>query len=424
MMDQDELARRIRLGEDSALEFKQVLLARDRVAERKDERNRVANELSGMANGRGGTMVFGVDDESREILGIPVNGLDAVEAWVREICNDSVKPPLDAEIRKIELPSADGSLVALLHVEIVRSLFVHKSPGGYFRRLGSSNREMSPEVLARLFQERSQSRVIRFDESPVPGTSPENLDKELTRRFLREDGALTENVLGKLRIVANDEDGRARVTVAGVLLCTREPEEWLPHAQIQAVSYVGERQDINYQSDARDIGGPLDDQVFEALRFVRRNMRVAATKTIARVERPQFSERAVFEALVNSVAHRDYSMAGARVRLHMFGNRIELCVPGDLANTLTPDSMDLRQYSRNELIVSLLTRCHVRDEEGRLNRSHMMERRGDGVPIILDESRELSGRTPEYSVIDDSELRLVLWAAGSDPEQDVNKEAK
>ncbi len=424
MMDHDELARRIRLGEDSALEFKRVLLARDRVAERKDERNKVANELSGMANGRGGTMVFGVDDESREILGIPVDGLDAVEAWVREICNDSVKPPLDAVIRKIELPSADGSLVALLHVEIVRSLFVHKSPGGYFRRLGSSNREMSPEVLARLFQERSQSRVIRFDESPVPGTLPENLDKELTRRFLREDGVLTENVLGKLRIVANDEDGRARVTVAGVLLCTREPEEWLPHAQIQAVSYVGERQDINYQSDARDIGGPLDDQVFEALRFVRRNMRVAATKTIARVERPQFSERAVFEALVNAVAHRDYSMAGARVRLHMFGNRIELCVPGDLANTLTPDSMDLRQYSRNELIVSLLTRCRVRDEEGRLNRSHMMERRGDGIPIILDESRELSGRTPEYRVIDDSELRLVLWGAGSDLEQEANEEAK
>lgn len=423
-MDHDELARRIRLGEDSALELKQVLLARGRIAERKDERNKIANELSGMANGRGGTMVFGVDDESREILGIPVDGLDAVEGWVREICNDSVKPPLDAVIRKIELPGTDGSLVALLHVDIVRSLFVHKSPGGYFRRLGSSNREMSPEVLARLFQERSQSRVIRFDESPVPGASPENLDKELTRRFLREDGALTENVLGKLRIVANDEDGRARVTVAGVLLCTREPEQWLPHAQIQAVSYLGERQDINYQSDARDIGGPLDGQVFEALHFVRRNMRMAATKTLTRVERPQFSERAVFEALVNAVAHRDYSMAGARVRLHMFGNRLELCVPGDLANTLTPDSMDLRQYSRNELIVSLLTRCRVRVEEDRLNRSHMMERRGDGVPIILDDSRELSGRTPEYSVLDDSELRLVIWGAGSNPEQDVNKEAE
>ncbi len=424
MTDHDELARRIRLGEDSALELKQVLLAGDRVTERKEERNRVANELAGMANGRGGTMVFGVDDKSHEILGIPVDGLDAVEGWVREICNDSVKPPLDAVIRKVELPGTDGSLVAVLHVEIVRSLFVHKSLGGYFRRIGSSNREMSPEVLARLFQERSQSRVIRFDESPVPGTSPENLDEELARRFLREDGALTENVLRKLRIVANDEDGTARITIAGVLLCTREPGQWLPHAQIQAVSYVGERQDINYQSDARDFGGPLDDQVFEALHFVRRNMRVAATKTMTRVERPQFSERAVFEALVNAVAHRDYSMAGARVRLHMFGNRIELCVPGDLANTLTPDSMDLRQYSRNELIVSLLTRCRVRVEEDRFNRSHMMERRGDGVPIILNDSRELSGRTPEYSVLDDSELRLVIWGAGSEPEQDVNKEAE
>ncbi len=309
------------------------------------KRDEFADELASMANGRGGTVLLGVEGESREILGIPVDRLDAVGAWVREICNDSVDPPLDAEIRKIELSSADGSLVAVICVETVRSLFVHKSPSGYFRRIGSSKREMSPELLARLFQERSQSRVIRFDESPVPGTSPENLDDGLTRRFLREDGVLTEDDLRKLRIVANDEDDIARITVAGMLLCTRDPGQWMPHAQIQAVSYVGERQDINYQSDARDFGGPLDDQVIEALHFVRRNM------------------RAVFEALVNAVAHRDYSMVGARIRLHMFGNRLEFYVPGALANTLTPDSMDLRQYSRNELIVSLLARCPVWESE-------------------------------------------------------------
>ena len=408
MMERDELARRIRLGEDSTLEFKQVLLAGPKVMAPK--RNEFADQLASMANGRGGTVLLGVEDKSREILGIPVDRLDAVEAWVREICNDSVAPPLDAEIRKIELPSADGSLVAVICVEIIRSLFVHKSPSGYFRKIGSSKREMSPELLARLFQERSQSRVIRFDESPVPGTSPENLDNGLTRRFLRDDSDLTENALRKLRIVANDEDSIVRITVAGVLLCTREPGQWMPHAQIQAVSYVGERQDINYQSDARDFGGPLDDQIFEALNFVYRNMRVAATKTMARMECPQFSERAVFEALVNAVAHRDYSMVDAQVRLHMFGNRLELYVLGALANTLTPDSMDLRQYSRNELVVSLLARCPIRDGED-LGRSRIMDRRGDGVPIILNESRELSGRLPEYSLIDDSELRLVIWAA-------------
>ncbi|MCY4354896.1 MAG: putative DNA binding domain-containing protein [Truepera sp.] len=408
MMGRDELARRIRLGEDSTLELKRVLLTGSNVTA--PRRNEFADELAGMANGWGGTVVLGVEDKSHEVLGIPVDRLDAVEAWVREICNDSVKPPLDAVIRKVELPSADGSLVAVLCVEIVRSLFVHKSPGGYFRRIGSSKRELSPEVLARLFQERSQSRVIRFDESPVPGTSPEDLDSGLTRQFLREDGALTEDILRKLRIVADDQDGAARITVAGMLLCTQEQERWLPHAQIQAVSYVGERQDINYQSDARDIVGPLDQQIFEALHFARRNMRVAATKKMARAERPQFSDRVVFEALVNAVAHRDYSMAGARIRFHMFRDRLELYVPGALANTLTPDSMHLRQYSRNELIVSLLARFPVREGE-ELGRTRIMDRRGDGVPIILNESHELSGRWPEYSLIDDSELRLVIWAA-------------
>jgi predicted HTH transcriptional regulator len=74
--------------------------------------------------------------------------------------------------------------------------------------------------------------------------------------------------------------------------------------------------------------------------------------------------------------------------------------------------MPVRQYSRNELIVSLLARCPVHADEG-LGRSHLMDRRGDGVPIILEESERLSGRAPEYSVIDDSELRLVIWAAAA-----------
>jgi hypothetical protein len=67
----------------------------------------------------------------------------------------------------------------------------------------------------------------------------------------------------------------------------------MPHAQIQAVSYAGDRKDVNYQSDARDLGGPLDAQVREALHFVRRNMRVQAAKAMARSEFPQLSERAV-----------------------------------------------------------------------------------------------------------------------------------
>ena len=401
-----DLSRRIRLGEDSTLELKRVVLSGDRVTS--PHRNEFADELAAFANSRGGSLVLGVDDATREVLGIPLEGLDAVEGWVREICNDSVNPALSVDIRKLELPAAAGTPVPVICIDIARSLFVHKSPGGYFRRIGSSKREMAAEFLARLFQERSQSRVIRFDESVVPRTSPEHLDEELTRRFLREDAELTEDTLHKLRIVAADEEDVVRLTLAGVLLCTREPQQWMPHAYIQAVSYAGERTDVNYQTDARDIEGPLDEQVAEALHFVRRNMLVRATKVTARVDQPQFSERAVFEALVNAVAHRDYSMGGSRVRLHMFGDRLELYVPGALANTLSPDSLHLRQANRNELIVSLLARCPA---PAGLGRTHLMDRRGDGVPIIREECQQLAGRLPEYSLIDDSELRLVIWAA-------------
>ena len=401
-----DLSRRIRLGEDSTLELKRVVLSGDRITS--PHRNEFADELAAFANSRGGTLVLGVEDATREILGIPLEGLDAVEGWVREICNDSVHPALSVDIRKLELPDAAGMPVPVICIDIARSLFVHKSPGGYFRRIGSSKREMAAEFLARLFQERSQSRVIRFDESVVPRTAPEHLDEELTRRFLREDAELTEDTLHKLRIVAADEEDVVRLTLAGVLLCTREPQQWMPHAYIQAVSYAGERTDVNYQTDARDIEGPLDEQVAEALHFVRRNMLVRATKVTARVDQPQFSERAVFEALVNAVAHRDYSMGGSRVRLHMFGDRLELYVPGALANTLSPDSLHLRQANRNELIVSLLARCPA---PAGLGRTHLMDRRGDGVPIIREECQQLAGRLPEYSLIDDSELRLVIWAA-------------
>ena len=408
MNDTSGLARRIRLGEDSTLELKRVLLAGSRVTAPK--RSDIANELASMANSAGGTVVLGVDDKSHEVLGIPINQLDSVERWLYEICNDSIKPALDADIRKFELPDVAENLVALIRVDIGRSLYVHKSPGGYFQRIGSSSREMPTARLARLLQVRTQSQVVGFDESIVPGTQPEDLDTELASRFYGLDADTGAKPLEKLRIISADGDGAMRMTVAGTLMCTTNPQRWLPHAQIQAVSYVGERSDVNYQSDARDIDGSLDAQVAEAMAFLQRNMRVAATKITARSETTQFSERAAFEAIVNAVAHRDYSMAGAQIRFHIFGDRIELYVPGDLANTLTVDSLHVRQYSRNQLIVSLLARCPTNVVKNGV-RTNLMDRRGDGLPIIRNEVKRISGRLPHYSLTDQSELRLVMWAA-------------
>lgn len=403
----EELLRKIRLGEDSVLELKVVQVASDRViAPRRDE---FADEIGALANTAGGVVVLGVDDKTRDIVGIPVAKLDAVERFAFEVCNDSILPPVAFRSLRMELPDSTGVLRPVLQLEIPRSLFVHKSAGGYFRRQGSSKREIPPDALARLFQQRSQARIIRFDEQVVPQTDPADLNEKLWRRFVGTSSEEPETTLRKLNLLVDDETGHVRATVAGVLLCSLTPERWLPGALVSAVRYRGTRPDSNYQVDAKEIVGPLDSQVEQALAFVRRNMTVSARKVPERVETPQFSMRAIFEAVVNAVAHRDYSVHGSKIRMWLFDDRFELYSPGALPNTVTVESIELRQATRNELVTSLLAKCPVPSGVDVDGRRFLMDKRGEGVPIIIDESRRLSGRNPEYKVIDDSELRLTVW---------------
>jgi predicted HTH transcriptional regulator len=193
-------------------------------------------------------------------------------------------------------------------------------------------------------------------------------------------------------------------------MACRQPQEFLTNAFIQAVAYRGTERNAAYQEDARDIVGPLDVQIEEAYEFVKKNMRVYAVKEPARREIPQFAMQAVFEALVNAVAHRDYSIQNSKVRLHMFADRLEIFSPGAIPNTMTIESLPLRQVARNELLTSLLARCPVPFADYQGDRNFLMDKRGEGVPIILSESKKLSGRVPEYRQIDDTELLLTIFA--------------
>jgi predicted HTH transcriptional regulator len=410
-----ELLDKIRLGEDSLLELKEVRFAGARVSG--PHRDSLADELAAFANSHGGVCVLGVEDGTREVLGIPIDKLDVVEGFVREVCSQSVEPPLAPLIERLWLPASTGEEVAVIKVEVARSLFVHRSPGGYLHRIGSAKREMSPDFLARLFQQRSQARIIRFDEQVVPGAVLDDLTQALWERFRTgRSSPSREDLLVKLGMARLD-DGLPRPTVAGILMATRDPRNWLPNAFIQAVAYRGtsgvpaEPGDL-YQLDAADISGPLDQQVVDACRFVMKNMTTAATKSLGRQDLPQFDMTAVFEAVVNAVAHRDYSIHGSKIRLRLFANRLEIYSPGAIANTMTVDSLAYRQSARNETITSLLARCPIPDDAPfKTDRATLMDKRGEGVRIILENSTRLSGRAPEYRLLDEAELLLTIHAA-------------
>ena len=401
-----ELLYQVRLGEDSAYEFKSLTIKGNKVDQ--PGRDSVADELAAFANAGGGIVVFGVADKTRAVEGIAREDLDTVDLWLANIASHAIDPPLPIETRLLEIPDSQGDLKPVVWVRVSKSVFVHKSPHGYFHRVGSSKREMSPELLARIFQQRSMVRLIRFDEQLVPQTTRDVIAPELKTRFLR--GDLPEiTQLKKLYLIGDDESGELRLTVSGVLLLTARPADYLSSAYIQCVAYSGSERNAEYQLDAQDCDGPVDEQIRHAFNFVKRNMRVEAVKRPGRIDIPQYDLAAVFEAIVNAVAHRDYAMHGARIRLHLFADRLELSTPGGLPNSLTVDSMEANSITRNETLVNLLSRYYPADPVSK--RQNLIERRGEGVPTILTASENLSLRRPRYEQIDYTELKLTIYAA-------------
>ena len=405
LWDAEKLLERLALGEDSRAEFMEVVFTGSRV--REPHRQRIANELAAFGNTLGGALIFSVSDAG-EVRPMSREMMDALEAYVSEICADSINPPLEFTTQRLALP--DGSSVLVVDVE--RSPLVHRSAGKYFHRQGSSTRELSSEALRRLFQQRGRSGLLGPDEEIVTGTGLNTLEAALVDRFISSRTVQAdETQLAKLGLVRDDDSGVPRATVAGVLLCTERPDEFISGAAIEAVCYSGNVLGRVSQHDAATITGPLDRQIRDAVNFARRNTRVAARKAPGRVDVPQYSPRAVFEAVVNAAVHRDYSIANAKIRLFLFDDRLELYSPGALPNTLPIEAMRQRQATRNETLASLLHMLEVGDVHGAGDRQYYLEQRGEGVPIIYEETRALTGTEPVFELIGGAELRLTMPSA-------------
>ncbi len=399
----ESIRAQLRAGEDSLSEFKEVRFRDRSLLSRNSEE--FAGELVAFANSEGGVVFLGVDDGV--VRGIPDALLGVLEGWVVNVATNNCDPPLRPLLRKARLPDASGSDVAILLVEVRRSLYVHRTAGGrYYVRVGSTKRDLTAQKLARLFQQRGRSFV--FDEQPVMTATEADLDREEVERFFGRAAAIPRpELLRNTRILVTDENGMDRPTVAALLAFGKSPREHLPSAYIEAAVYRGQRltSDDLIHSDA--IGGPAPSQIDEAMAFVERFMLRPARKPAGREDFPQYSVEAVREAIVNAVAHRDYSISGSKIRLFLFADRLEIYSPGALPNTITLESMPFRVFTRNQLLVTFLSKMTSR-KTGRA----FLESRGEGVRRILEESERHSGKRPAYRLLGE-ELLLTVWAKPS-----------
>ena len=389
----DQILNQLRAGEDGRSEFKEVRFGdRGVLAPNTQE---LAGELVAFANAAGGGVFLGVDD-SGAVRGIPLERVDTVEHWLLNVATHNCDPPIRLVIRKALLPGAEGDEERVLLAEVPRGLYVHRTSGGrYYTRIGSTKQDLTPPELARLFQQRGREYV--FDEQPVLAATVEDLNRNRLEAFFGRSPTIPWlDLLRNTRVIFQDEDGMDRPTVAGLLVFATEPTEFLASGAIEAACYRGIRLSSDDLTHAERLAGPVSDQIDAGIAFVARFMQTGGS--------PQYDIDVVDEAIVNAVAHRDYAIAGSKIRLFLFADRLELYSPGKLPNTIAIADMAYRTFTRNQLLVSFLSRIRSK-RTGQV----FLESRGGGVRKILEDGEAHSGRRPKYELFGD-ELRLTLWA--------------
>ena len=156
----------------------------------------------------------------------------------------------------------------------------------------------------------------------------------------------------------------------------------------------------------------LDDKEFEGnliyllqsgCDFVKNNSKVRFAKAaMERIDKPDYAERAVAEALVNALIHRDYIIMGAEVHIDMYDDRLEITSPGGMYKGRAVQEQDIENIEserRNPILADLF------------HRMRYMERRGSGLKKIINETKNLPGYTDDLKprFHSDTSFRVVIY---------------
>ena len=422
--DADDLIKEIAAGEDTYLEFKEVVFrgTQPRFSNEEGRATKVIAEVFiSMANTEGGVVVFGIN-KFGETVGIDPEKRGLLEQWVVNVALDACEPKgsLEPRFNWRYLPDINGEDRLVLHVAIPKSRYYvhHTSDGKFLKRVGSHRTPIPAEQLGRLLATRTL--LMPFEERPCPGTSldlfsQDRFDAYYTRRFghsFRESGVVLERLLENLKLGLLMEDGSWRMTNLGVLLFTDRPQNWLAGAYMEIALHDHGVADGN-TLDVKRFDGPVNSQIDAAFYYLLKTpfLAIRSTKTaMGRKDQPAYSGLAIQEAIVNAVVHREYELMGSQIIINVFPDRLEIKNPWGLHNTLKPEDLyaGCQPMRRNQHLSGFF-----RDFPSPVSGRSLMEAPGVGFLSLVRESKALSGCIPSFESIGQG-IKLTIFAGGVD----------
>lgn len=366
----------IRQGESQTTEFK------EKVIDAKD----LAKEMVAFANTNDGFILVGVHD-NKTVVGIKWG--PKKDEWIVNIGSNSCHPPVVPIVDKVDV---NNKLVVVLTI-LEGQLKPYKAGNVAYIRVGPSVRPASSDEEAKLMQEGGH---ISFERLPVRNALWEDLNLPKINDYLsRRAPNLVEapekekkKVLRNLEFLTNGVEGLIPNNAA--VLCFGEyPQKFIIQSSIKCAFFKGTKK-TDFIADRSLVEGSLEDLIEKGTSFVGKNMRVARVREEERGEIPQYSLRAVQEALANAISHRDYTIYGRETIVMMFDDRLEIESPGGLAGGLIPENLGRLRYSRNPLLTRFLY------EMG------LVEGLGTGIELMRQKTTEIGAPEPEFVVEKDS----------------------
>ena len=361
--------------------------------------------VSAFANGLGGSLFFGVNNEG------VVKGLDDVQHVCEAISNkirDYMDPLPDVEMVPHEV---EGLRILQLKVNAG-----HYTPYYYvgdgqriaFVRVGDESLPATAEQMLRLVLKGTNKtydslhtdyKVEDNSFAILANTFKKRTNQEWDKKYLVSFGLVT---------------GSGTLTNAGALFADDSP---LSQSRLYCTRWDGKEKG-DAINDAEFTGNVLM-LLRESMNFVKSNTKRGWEKLPdGRKNKPEYAERAVLEAMVNHFIHRDYTVMGGEVHLDIYDNRLVVTSPGGMYNGMLIQNLDIADVSserRNPILANVMAQLDY------------MEKRGSGLTRICNETKALEGYKDELKPVFKStptQFQTIIFANVDDADvtKDVTKD--
>ena len=360
---------------------------------------RLYDSLSSFSNqNEGGVILFGIDEEDDFSIKGVYDAQD-LQKKVAEQCKQ-MEPPVralftvcDIDGKKIvsaEIPGVDVDLRPVFYKGVGRIK-------GSYIRVGESDEPMSEyEIYSyEAFRKRIRDELRTVDDEKFSLINNERISHYLNE-VKKEKDNLAKSVSDDdiLELMGITKGGKP--TLAGLMCFSIYPQAYYPQLCITAVALPGTEQGISGINDERFIDnkritGSIPEMLDSAVDFVRRNSRniTIIDSNGRRIDKPEYPVKAVREAILNALVHRDYSSytENIPVRIEMYRDRLEIINSGGLYGNISINELgQVRPDTRNPALANILEVLHY------------TENRYSGIPTIMNEFASNNFPMPVFSV--------------------------